>query len=382
MGVDASALADLLATTLKDLPKGQFEIMWDSQRYEFCQIYQEDRRQIDGGTSIQRNAILDRHGRARYRRLYDTDQPTVDQDQVVINVPWTQLGTDYSWDVLEIMRNKNSVKGFINLLEARRAERLWDLAELIETKGWSAPSSSTDTLNPYGIPYYINFANDGIDGSAANPAGFVGQTVRFGGGTTGTVVAAIDGAAQPKWRNYVDIYTKVDNALLRRMRSAVRRTRFNPAPFAIKPGDDKVGSMICLYANDDICTELEDLADKRDDHTQPDFGSTKNDLAGKMLYNNNGSAYFNRMPVKYIPQLDGLTVLGGSGTSNTPDPIYCVDWSKLQPIVQDGYWMEESKPMVDRGQHTTFTVFLDSCHQNLCINRRTAGFVLHKKITA
>lgn len=377
MGVDASALADLLATTLKDLPKGQFEIMWDSQNYEFCRIYQEERRQIDGGTSIQRNAILDRHGRARYRRLYDTDQPTVDQNQVVINVPWTQIGTDYSWDVLEIMRNKNSAKGFINLLESRRAERMWDLAELIETRGWSTPTSSTDTLYPYGIPYYINFLDDG-----STTGGFNGKTVRFTGGTTGTTVAGIDGSAFTKWRNYADIYTKIDNTLLRRLRSAVRRTRFRPAPMAIKPGNDKVGSTIKLYANDDVTTELEDLADKRDDHTQPDFNSSKNDLAGKMLHNFDGTSYFNRMPVVYIPQLDGLTVAGGSATVNTPDPIYCVDWSKLQPIVQDGYWMEESKPMVDRGQHTTFTVFLDGSHQNLCINRRTAGFVLHKAIVA
>ena len=29
MGVDSAQLADLLATTLRDLPKGQFEVMWD-----------------------------------------------------------------------------------------------------------------------------------------------------------------------------------------------------------------------------------------------------------------------------------------------------------------------------------------------------------------
>ncbi|MHC5059303.1 MAG: hypothetical protein ACYTKD_32010, partial [Planctomycetota bacterium] len=63
MGVDNTALADLLATTLKDLPKGQFEVMWDSQNYEFNNIYQKHRRRVDGGTSIQRNVMLDRNGR-------------------------------------------------------------------------------------------------------------------------------------------------------------------------------------------------------------------------------------------------------------------------------------------------------------------------------
>lgn len=371
MGVDNDQLADLINTTLKDLPKGDFEIMWDSNDYIFCRMYNEARRQIDGGTSIQRNVILDRNGRARYRKLYDTDAPVVDQNQQPIDVPWCQVGTDYSWDVVEILRNKNSAKGFINLLKSRRAERMWDLAELIEDRGWSAPVSATDRLYPYGIPYYINFLNDGI-----TSGGFSGQTIRYQGGTTGTICAGIDAATEGKWRNYADIYTKVDNSLLRRMRSAVRRTRFRPAPMAIQTGAKGVGSPIELYANDDTITELEDLADKRDDNNSAD------DLAGKMLQSFDGATAFNRMPLRYVNQLDGLAVLGGSGTSNTPDPIYCVDWTKLQPVVQDGYWMEESKPISDRSQHTTLTVFLDGSHNNLCINRRTAGFVIHKALVA
>jgi hypothetical protein len=369
MGVDNDKLADLIATTLKDLPKGQFEVMWDSQNYEFCNIYQKHRRQIDGGTSIQRNVILDRNGRARYRRLFDSDSPVVDNNQHQIDVPWTQIGTDYSWDVVEILRNKNSEKGFINLMESRRTERMWDLAELIEERGWLTPTSATDKLYPYGIPYYINFLDNG-----STTGGFHGKTIRYQGGTTGTICAGIDASTESKWRNYADIYSRVDNTLLRKLRQAVRRTRFRPAAFVPKPGNDAVGSPIKLYANDDIVTELEDLGDKRDDNNGP------KDLAGKMLHNVDGTVYFNRMPVVYIPQLDGVTVLDGGSNTFSPDPIYCVDWTKLQPVVQDGYWMEEGKPMVDRSQHTTFTVYLDGSHNNLCVNRRTAGFVLHKAI--
>lgn len=371
MGVDYDKLGDLLATTLKDLPKDEYEVMWDSHDYEFCRIYQEHRRQIDGGTSIQRNVILDRHGRAKYRRLYDTDQPVVDQNQHTIDIPWTQIGTDFSWDVVEILRNKSSTKGFINLLENRRTERMWDLAELIEDRGWATPTSATDKLYPYGIPYYINFLDNG-----STTGGFHGKTIRYQGGTTGTICAGIDAATESKWRNYADVYTKVDNSLLRKMRSAVRRTRFRPAPFVNKPGKDNVGPVIKLYVNDDTATELEDLADKRDDMTAP------KELAGKMLHSFDGTVYFNKMPVIYIDRLDGFTVTDGGGNSFEPDPIYCVDWSKLEPVVQDGYWMEEGKPMVDRGQHTTFTVYLDGSHNNLCKNRRTAGWVLHKAIPA
>lgn len=369
MGVSNDDLADLIATTLKDLPKGQFEVMWDSQNYEFCRIYQAHRRQVDGGTSIQRNVILDRVGNARYRRLYDTDNPTVENVQKTIDVPWTQLSTDYSWDKLEILRNRSSAKGFINLLKSRRTERMWDLAELIEERGWLTPTNATDKLYPYGIPYYINYLNNG-----STTGGFHGQTIRFQDGTTSTICAGLDAGPNAKWRNYADVYTAVDNGLLKKLRQAVRRTRFRPAPFAIKPGDDKVGSPIKMYASDATVTELEHLGDLRDDNNEP------KDLAGKMLHNYDGTVFFNRMPVLYIPQLDNVTVTDGGGNSFSPDPIYCVDWTKLQPIVQEGYWMEEGEPMIDRGQHTTFTVFLDGSHNNLCINRRTAGFVVHKAI--
>jgi hypothetical protein len=368
MGYTVDQIQDLLATTLRDLPKGEFEAMWDYQNYTFAHIYAEHNREIDGGTSIQRNVILDETGDAKYRTLFDTDQPMVNQAQFVVNVPWVQLGTNYSWDEVEILTNKNDEKGFIRLLESRRTTSLWSYANLFEQKGWATPVNAADTKNPFGIPYYITFANSGVD---VGGGGFVGQTIRYQDGSTGTVCAGLDAASLPKWRNYADIYKRVDNALLRTLRSAVRRTRFNPAPIMPKPGNDKVGPGITLYAADDVCSQLEDLSDKRDDASAP------GDLAGKMLYNRDGVSHFNKMPVEYAPLLDGFTV-----GSSTPNPLFCIDWSKLQPVTFDGYWMKEGKPMVDRGQHTTYTVYLDSRHNNLCINRRTAGFVIHNKMSS
>lgn len=356
MAVDNAALLDLLATTLEDLPKGEYEVMWDSQNFEFCNIYNSQRRKIDGGTSIQRNVVLDETGNARYRRLFDNDTPTVENIQRQINVPWTQLGTDYSWDVLEIKRNKNSAKGYIDLLESRRTERLWGLAELIEDRGWKTPTNSSDTLYPYGIPYYLNFLDN-----AVTTGGFSGKTVRYQDGSTGTVVAGLDGNTEAKWRNYADVYIKVDNALLKKMRKAFLLTRFRPPAMVKAPGNDKPGSTVKIYCNQDVAVEFMDLADKRDDNNTP------SDLAGKVLVDVEGATYFNRRPIVYIPQLDGVDF----------SPIYCVDWSKIQPIVQDGYWMVESEPEFASGQHTVITVYVDACHQNLCVNRRTAGFVLH-----
>src|SRR5574343_2050773 len=136
MSVKNADLVDLIATTLPDLPEQYFEVMWDNQDYEFTRIYQTERMEVDGGTSIKRKVMLDETGNARYRRLFDTDEPAIGDVMQTIEVPWTQIGTHYSWDKLEIMRNRNSAKGFIRLLETRRIDGLWSLAKLIENRAW------------------------------------------------------------------------------------------------------------------------------------------------------------------------------------------------------------------------------------------------------
>lgn len=361
MAVTNADLIDLVRTTLKDLPKGEYETMWDLQRYEFAAMYNEKRRQIDGGTSIERNVVLDKTGRARYTRLYATEDPSVQNVQQKINVPWCQFRNDMSWDKLEILRNRNSAKGYINLMQSRRNECLWDLVELFESKGWVSPESATDTLNPYGIPYYLNMLDAG-----STTGGFNGQTIRYTNGTTGTICAGLDAASESKWRNYADTYAKVDNSLLRKLRKACLQTNFVAPPGVRETGSGGRSASTRLYAGLDEITELQDLADKRDDATMA------KDLAGRALAENEGVITFNRIPVVYVPSLNSASYA----------PIYAVDWEKFIPLVQDGYWMVESEPMMDRLQPSVVTVYIDGCHQNLCINRRSAGFVMHNPIPA
>lgn len=367
MAVKNSDLVDLIATTLPDLPKQYFEVTWTNQDYEACRIYQEDRMEVDGGTSIKRKLMLNPTGNARYRRLFDTDEPAVGDVMKEIDVPWCQIGTHYSWDKLEILRNKNSAKGFIKLLETRRIDGLWSLADLIEDRFWKTPQSSTDDLYPYGVPYYLNMVD-----ADSTTGGFVGQTIRFQNGSTSNVCAGLDASSETKWKNYADVYTKIDNALLKKFREAFLLTRFK-APLFINDPAQKRNAAKRIYTDADNAVALQELADQRDDR------HVSNELLGNIRMDDGGLVYINRLPVVYIPQLNDVT---DPVTSDATSPIYCIDFEKFVPYVQDGYWMEESEPMTDRGQHTTFTVFLDGSHNNLCTNRRTVGFVLHKPITS
>lgn len=366
-GVKNADLIDLIATTLPDLPEQYFEVTWTNQDYEACRIYQQDRIEVDGGTSIKRKVMFDPTGNARYRRVFDTDDPAVSDVMSEIDVPWTQIGTHYSWDKLEILRNRNSAKGFIRLLETRRIDGLWSLADLIEERFWKTPTSATDNLYPYGVPYYLNMLDANSTG-----AGFSGQTIRFQNGSASYVCAGIDANSETKWKNYAATYTKVDNALLKVFRKAFLKTKFK-APYIVNDPAQKRNAAKRIYCDCDTAVSLQELADARDD-----FHRGK-DVLGNIRIDDGATVYINRLPVIYINQLDDVT---DPVTSDATAPLYCIDFEKFIPYVQDGYWMEEGEPMTSREQHTTFTIFLDGSHNNLCTNRRTAGFVIHKPITS
>ena len=370
-GIANADLIDLIATTLPQLPEQYFEVTWTNNDYEACRIYQRERMEIDGGTSIKRKVMFNPTGNARYRRLFDTDDPAVSDVMTEIDVPWCQIGTHYSWDILEIKRNANSARGFIRLLETRRIDGLWSLADLIEERFWKTPETATDDLNPYGVPYYLNMADPNQTGS-----GWYGLQVVYGNGIHLPTCAGVSTTDEPKWANWAGTYTAVNNALLEAFRTAFTMTKFK-APLIINDPAQTRNAAKRVYCNGQTIVKLQVLADARDD-----FHRGK-DVLGNIRIDDGATVYLNRLPVIYISQLDGVEALhDDADASQETDPIYCVDFEKFIPYVQDGYWMEESEPMTDRTQHTTFTIFLDGSHNNLCVNRRQAGFVLHKPIVA
>jgi len=359
MGVKNSELVDLIAITLNDLPKQEFEVQWTNNDYEFCRIYQTERMVVDGGPNIERKVMLDNTGNARYRRSFDTDTPTVGDVMHTIKVPWTQIGTNYSWDKFEILQNK-SAKGFIKLMKVRRIDGLWSLADLIEQRAWLTPTSASDDLYPNGVPYYLKVKN--AAGSVNSTSGFVGATIDYQDGTTGTICSGIDASSESKWRNYAALYTEINNAMLKSFRLAFMYTKFK-APLFVNDPQDKRRAQKRVYTDHDTAAQLMDFADQRDDN------HSGKDILGNLRVDDGGLVTINRLPVVAVNELDNASYT----------PIYCIDFAKFIPYVHEGYWMDEGEPVSGgNAQHTTFTVFLDGAHNNLCLNLRTCGFVLHK----
>lgn len=358
MGLSVQDHADLAKTTLADFGS-EFDLQYDSQRFEFVNLYTTNPKRIDGGTSIKRNVILDHTGRAHYRQMFDVDAPAVKPIHQQIDVPWALVTLDYSWDVFELEIQMSNNKAYVDLLRSRRDEAMWDFSELLEDKGWQSTNSATDALNPRGVPYYLNKLNSGV-----SAGGFLGQTIRFNNGTTGTVCAGIDAAVEDKWRNWADTYSAVDSALLTKFRKAFMFTRFK-SPGLVKSGDrDSRTPMTKVYMGLETAVALQSLLDSRDDNTTP------KDAMGGILARIDGSFTVNGFEAVGIPQLD----------DDPDDAIYCVDWGQLMPFVHAGYWMEETDPRPASNSHTTVTVHVDGAHNIMVKSRRKAGFVLHKQI--
>lgn len=355
-------LADLLSLTIADLPKQYFEVTWTNQDYEACRIYNKEAIRIDGGKSIDRRVMLSNTGNARYRRYYDTDEPTVGDQMHEISVKWTRLSTNYSWDDLELLHQMNSTKGFISLIKERRIDGLWSLADLIEERFWKTPTNSTDTLYPYGIPYYLRLMN-----TTTTTDGFVGQTIGYQDATTGTTCAGINASTESNWRNYAFLYTKIDNSFLKKARMACKKVDFK-APLFINDPSQVRNAQKRIYTDFDNWAEFMDLADAKDDN------HSGKDVLGNLTVDDGANVYVNRVPVIPLNQLESYTE---PSTSTAVSPIWYVDFKYLLPVVHESYWMEETKPMTDRGQHTTFTIYLDGSHQNLCQNVKKLGWVAH-----
>lgn len=363
-GVKNSQLLDLLNTTLPDLPDNEFEVAWDYEDYEVVnRWFRRDRVDVDGGTTIDRRIMLDDSGAARYVRLYEPSQMTVNDVLKKTSIPWCQLETNWSVHKLEVLRNRSSVKGFIKLLMARRVDAMVALANMIEDRAWETPDDEDDDKHPFGLPYWLCLADDGT----TSEGGFIGKTVRFGDGSTSNTRAGLSSSKYDKWRNWAATYEKVNRTLVKRMRKAALKTRFR-SPMIVRDIRETPSDNYRIYMGSDTLIEFEEQA-----HAQ-------NDNLGADIARYRGATLFNRIPMVHIPQLDDYTIQDGGGNDFNPEPIFGVNHNKFYPIVQEDFWLAESEPQTDRQNHNVFTTFVDGAHQYFCSNLRTAGWAIHKKV--
>jgi hypothetical protein len=363
-------LVGLLETTLADLPNQEIQYVLDHNEYFWCSLFQNDAVSIDGGTSIQRKVEFDTAGTARYCGVFETDEYKFKDDIHTIDVHWAKLTASATWDEWEIVQQKNSKKGFINLVQTRRDQMYIDLADLIEETMITAPNSATDKSTPYTLPYYLRFRTAAADTINTSAGAWNGKAVKFGDGTWSTVCAGIDSTTEEKWRNWCGLYTDVNNAMLKSMRKALIKTKVKYPTFLNSPLIKERASKLRAVAPTDIVLSLMELVDKKDDA----HDSTAKEVLGGMLVVDDGLVKVNKIPILPLDTLDQ-----SDGTPIAYSPVYFMDLAYFKPFVHDGYWQKVDPPTSLKPlQHTAFGMNIDGAHNILVENIRRCGFVLHK----
>jgi hypothetical protein len=130
MGYRPEDIEDLLETTLADLPDQELQYVLDHREYFWSSLFNKDTISIDGGTSIQRKVSFDTAGTAKYCGIYDTDEYKTADTIHTIDVHWAKLTANASWDEWEIVNQKNSKKGFINLVQKKNGTTCISTSEI------------------------------------------------------------------------------------------------------------------------------------------------------------------------------------------------------------------------------------------------------------
>ena len=333
MALQAGDIADLVTTTLRELGRLKWtDLATSIQEYiAMPQLLKKNKISFDSGYGIQWNVMVSTAGTARDVGLFQTDNLNIADGMKTCNIPWRHTTCNWSFEEREVAMNREPAR-IVELVKTRRAGAMIDLAELMETDFWGKPTSSSDTVKPYGIDYWlVHNATEGFNGGL--PSGF-------------TDVAGLDPTAYTRWKNWSAQYTNISrDDLVTKWRKAATFTQFKPpVDLTQYASDSKYG----YYTNYSIIGPLETLLEDQNDNLG-------NDIASK-----DGQVLFRRIPVTWVPKLE----------ANTRNPIYGINWGTFSPVFLKGWYMKESGPETAPNQHTVQSVHVDTTYNWRCVDRR------------
>jgi hypothetical protein len=332
----SDSIADLVKGTLRDLGRMKFQQIAQTIQYHeiFNQWFKKDKVTFDSGYGIQRTLMTRLSNPARHRGLTDSDTINIPDLIQTMNVPWVYATTSWAFLYEELLQNRGDALIF-NIVEPRRADAMISLADEIENKGWSAPSSSTDTTVPYGLTYWVVQASGTPSHQGGAPSGH-------------TTVAGVDLTSVPTFKNWTGQYVAVTKAdLVKKLRTAHRKCGFR-TPINLKQYASEMGTRYRHYVNETTLSSIEDL------------GEAQNENLGRDIASMDGTMIFRGNAIIWIPKLD----------EQTNNPWYGIDHGTFYPCVLKGDFLRETGPIRVADNHNAFSVHVDLAYQYLCVDRR------------
>jgi hypothetical protein len=333
--LNTAEILDLLATTQADLGQGKWtDISFPLQEYiAMPMIMQEKKVGFSSGTSIDWRVSVATSGNARMTGNYSTDQVNVKDVFKTASVPWRSCETKSAIEHKEMLVNRSPAQ-IVSLVEAREADAMTDLAMLLEDRWWNGLPAATNDEDPYNVNYWIVYnATSGFTGG--NPSGH-------------STTAGLDASVYSNWKNWSAQYNLgafSDINGLPQLREAFTKTRFKaPVP---TPGF-ATSATRGIYCNYQVIQGMQNVA------------VLNNDQLGRDIAPMDGEVVFRKLPVTYVPALDG----------NVDQPIYGIDWSVFYPVFLEGDYMRRTGPVVAPGAHNVYITYTDLTFNFVCRDRR------------
>lgn len=365
-GITIQQAIDLGQATLESFEQDGLQMTLKHQCYEVLnQWFKSDKMQVDGGDRVNRFISLRDTGNAAHVRMYETDTPNISNVDETIKTEWTHAQTSFSYSVKELAMNKGNRSRIYSLLEQRRKNAYREFADLLEEAAWKTPTSASDDRSPFGIPAWLCQSD-----TAGTTGSFTGYTPNyFSAADTGFNAGniAVSASSNNRWANYyADHQNQLDDTLLKKLRRAIRQTKFQTPMFASQAIDPSSSfSNFRLYTTSAVLDAMEEIAIKSDDNVGADLGKYA------------GATIFKGIPFTYVDSLDDNSAIATQqGLIHGGDPIFGVNHGHFYPVVLDGENFRVNPPMSKVGQHNVLTVYIDLSYAYICDNRRTAGFLI------
>jgi hypothetical protein len=333
MALQATQLADLVATTQKNLGKPNFtEIATDLQKHTaMSNLLKKNRIVLTSGYGIQWDVMVNHSGSAANVGLGASDNVTIVDTMVQAAADWRNTTANYAIIGQEIDMNREPAR-IVDLVRERRIACMISMAELMESNFWGPPVASGDSTTPWGVnTWIVKNASEGFNGGA--PSGYTS--------------IGLNPTTYPRWKNWTAQYTAVaKDDLIRKLRKAATFTNFMPPVENIPTFN--TGNNWAYYSNYSVIGAMEEILESQNENLGPDVAS----MDGKVI--------FRRSPLEWVPKLE----------ADSTNPVYGINWGELKTYVLSGWWMKETNVPIYPGQHTVSAHFMDCTYQIITKNRR------------
>jgi len=332
--------------------RGQFEMYVDLQDYVVCDRWlAQDKMSVQGGNRIEMRIVPNAdNGTFRYVGLFDvTDRPYQNSMQKIY-ADWCLAEAKAVYEA-RIMERMSGEAELYDYLKEKYARAMVSVCNGLEASAFNTALTSTDTLTPNGVPYWVNFLPTGTTDTTGQ---FGGTTAIFQDASTTTTIGGLSTATFPKHRNWAFNHTGINMTCIDSLRLAMEKTKFK-VPRDVKSYMEQRQRRFAIYTSIDQKCDYERLVNAGPDNRNGDL----NPFSGTLTFR--GAEWL------ATPILDGKAY----------SPIYGIDRNNFKPIVSKKFWFERTEPMNDQDNPHLYTVQWDFEFNYLLENKRDGCFVGH-----